>query len=63
MTERMKALREEAEAKAKANGHELGEWKWDGRDSWYAWCQLRNCYAFAWLNSIESSQPYGGNAL
>lgn len=62
MTERIKELKKEAEAKAKGLGHELGEWKWDGHGAWRAWCQLRNCYASAWLSPTELNQAYGGNA-
>lgn len=63
MSESIKKFKKEAEAKAKKNGHELREWKWDGHSCWRAWCQHRNCYASAWLSPDEPYQPYGGNAI
>lgn len=63
MTESIKELQKEVEAKAKERGHELGEWKWDGQGYWRAWCQYRNCHAFAWLSPNNPHQPYGGNAI
>jgi len=63
MTESMKALKREAETRAKRRGHELGEWKWDGHGAWRSWCQHRNCYASAWLSPNEPNQSYGGSAI
>jgi len=63
ITEKVKELMKEAEARAQARGHELDDWKWDGHYAWRAWCQHRNCYASACVFPDEPTQPFGGNAL
>jgi hypothetical protein len=46
---------------AKRQGHELGEWKWDGHNSWRAWCKNTNCTTFVYVR--HGTFETGGNAL
>ena len=63
ITDGMKALMSETEDKARARGHNLGEWKWNKYSAWYANCQDKECRAYAWVSPTDRVQPTGGDAL
>ena len=61
VTEAVKGQQAAAVVEAAEQGHKLGEWRWNGHDSWRAWCENKNCDAFVWVRG--GALETGGNAL